>query len=71
MALLLADQHEVWLFRSSAVYCGCVVSGKVLLKAGQVNPGSGGVWRLIRREHEAKVWTKHVDPRFILHDLPP
>lgn len=48
-ALLLADQHKVWLFRSSALHCGALCQWEVLWKAGQVNPGSSGVWRLIRR----------------------
>lgn len=26
MALLLADQHKIWLFKGSVVHCGCVVA---------------------------------------------
>ena len=47
-----------WVFRSSAVYCGCAVLGEeALWKAGQVNHPSGGVWRRIIREH----WGQHLD----------
>lgn len=53
-------------FRSSAVHRGCAVLGEeALQKAGQVNHASGGVWRRIRRQHGANIWTKHVDPPFL------
>lgn len=65
LPLLLAEQREVWLFRSSAARRAVLCQWEVLWKAGQLNPGSGAVWKLIRREYEAKIWTKHMDPCFL------